>query len=343
METEVFNFDLPEHLIAQTPLKKRINSKMLVLQKNSEEIIHEQFYNLKQYLQAGDCLVLNDTKVLPARLFGIKEDTGAHIEILLLHQLEQDTWETLVKPAKKVPVGTKIVFGNGELTAVCTAVGEHGGRVFKLYYTGVFYEVLNELGEMPLPPYIKEKLHEQDRYQTVYAKEAGSAAAPTAGLHFTEDYLNELRQMGVEIVYLTLHVGLGTFRPVQVDHIEDHTMHAEYYQMSPKTAEILNTIKSNKGKIIAVGTTSTRALESIIKENNGEFMASKGWTDIFIYPPYKFQAIDGLLTNFHLPKSSLIMLVSALASKQLVLTAYQAAIEQEYRFFSFGDAMLILP
>lgn len=341
MNTEDFDFHLPEHLIAQTPLQQRTASRMLVLNKDSEEISHEYFSDLKNHLRQGDCIVLNDTKVLPARLFGIKKDTGAHIEILLLHE-EKQTWEALVRPAKKVPVGTEIMFGNGLLKATCVDTGDQGIRKFNLEYEGIFYEVLDQLGEMPLPPYIKERLSEQDRYQTVYAKEFGSAAAPTAGLHFTEQYITQLQEIGVQVAYVTLHVGLGTFRPVNVKQIENHEMHAEFYRMSNQTAETLNKVKENSGRIIAVGTTSTRALESIIHKNNGFFAETSGWTNIFIYPPYKFQAIDGLLTNFHLPKSTLIMLVSALANKEAVLKAYKEAIQEQYRFFSFGDAMLIL-
>lgn len=341
MNVEEFDFHLPEELIAQTPLQQRTSSRMLVLNKDTEEITHESFLDLKKHLRQGDCLVLNDTKVLPARLFGIKEDTGAHIEILLLHEKENDLWEALARPAKKVPIGTKIDFGNGLLTAQCVNIGEQGIRIFKLSYKGIFYEVLDQLGEMPLPPYIKERLHEKDRYQTVYAKEAGSAAAPTAGLHFTNQYMDDLKKMGVTIASITLHVGLGTFRPVHVKNIEDHQMHAEYYRMSNETAKTLNHVKNNGGRIIAVGTTSARTLETIAREHQGYFEEARGWTSIYIYPPYKFQAIDGLLTNFHLPKSTLVMLVSAFANKDIILKAYQEAVKERYRFFSFGDAMLI--
>lgn len=342
MNIKEFNFDLPEKLIAQTPLQDRTSSRLLVLDRKSEEINHEKFTDITSHLKAGDCLVLNDTRVLPARLYGVKKDTGAKIEMLLLHQQEKDCWETLVKPAKKVPLGTELIFGDGKLTATCIAVKEHGGRVFKLSYKGILYEVLDQLGEMPLPPYIREQLAEKDRYQTVYAKEEGSAAAPTAGLHFTEEMLTEIKAMGVTIAYVTLHVGLGTFRPVSAETIEDHTMHAEFYNMSKETAKILNETKQNQGRVIAVGTTSTRTLETVVKDHDGKFIESSGWTDIFIYPPYQFRGIDGLITNFHLPQSTLIMLVSALASKDAVMKAYEEAVKEKYRFFSFGDAMLII-
>lgn len=341
MKLEDFDFDLPEELIAQTPLENRSASRLLVLDRDNPEVEHGIFSDIKQYLKAGDCLVLNDTKVLPARLFGIKKDTGAKIEVLLLQQQETDTWEVLTKPAKKVKIGTELTFGNGELKAVCTGTKDHGGRVFKFSYQGIFYEVLDQLGEMPLPPYIKEQLPEKDRYQTVYAKEQGSAAAPTAGLHFTKELMEELKQAGVKIAFITLHVGLGTFRPVSVDTVEDHEMHAEHYHMSQETADLLNEVKTNKGRIISVGTTSTRTLETIVRDQ-GKFIEVSGWTDIFIYPPYTLKAIDGLITNFHLPKSTLIMLISAFAGKERVLDAYSEAVHEKYRFFSFGDAMLIL-
>lgn len=342
MNIEDFDFDLPETLIAQTPLKDRTSSRLLVLNKETKVIAHNHFSDIKSYLNKGDCLVLNDTRVLPARLFGIKKDTGAKIEILLLNQAEEDCWEALVKPAKKVQLGTKLVFGDHKLIATCTDVLEHGGRKFKLSYSGILYQILDELGEMPLPPYIKEQLNEKERYQTVYAKEEGSAAAPTAGLHFTKELLQEIEDIGVTIAYITLHVGLGTFRPVSVDVIEDHTMHSEFYQMSKETADVLTKTKQRGGRVISVGTTSTRTLETIARDNNGQFVASSGWTDIFIYPPYEFRAIDGLITNFHLPKSTLIMLVSALADQESVMKAYEDAVKEKYRFFSFGDAMLIL-
>ncbi|WP_163582295.1 tRNA preQ1(34) S-adenosylmethionine ribosyltransferase-isomerase QueA [Gracilibacillus saliphilus] len=342
MEIEDFDFDLPDELIAQTPLENRASSRLMVLNRENRSITHHHFYDILDFLKPGDCLVLNNTKVLPARLYGVKEDTGAKVEVLLLTQLEGDNWEVLVKPAKKVKVGTTISFGEGKLTATCVDTKEHGGRVFRFQYEGIFYEVLDELGEMPLPPYIKEQLDERDRYQTVYAKEKGSAAAPTAGLHFTEELLEQIKQKGVEIAFITLHVGLGTFRPVSVDNIEEHEMHAEFYQMTQETAEQLNAVKRREDRIISVGTTSTRTLETIARDTGGNFEERNGWTDIFIYPPYQFKAIDGLITNFHLPKSTLIMLVSALADRDFILAAYNKAVAERYRFFSFGDAMLIL-
>ena len=342
MNIEDFNFDLPEELIAQTPLEDRTSSRLLVLDHDANEIKHEHFTDITSYLRKGDCLVLNDTRVLPARLYGVKEDTGAKIEILLLNQHETDCWEALVKPAKKVHIGTELLFGDGKLKATCIGLRDHGGRMFKLNYTGILYEVLDELGEMPLPPYIKEQLAEKERYQTVFAKEEGSAAAPTAGLHFTEELLEEIIAKGVTIEYITLHVGLGTFRPVSVEEIDEHTMHSEFYHMSKSTAETLTKIKQDNGRIISVGTTTTRTLETIVRDNDGAFIESSGWTDIFIYPPYEFRAVDCLITNFHLPKSTLIMLVSALADKESVMTAYKQAVKEKYRFFSFGDAMLII-
>ncbi|MCM3237137.1 tRNA preQ1(34) S-adenosylmethionine ribosyltransferase-isomerase QueA [Heyndrickxia oleronia] len=342
MKIDLFDFNLPESLIAQTPLKNRSDSRLMVLNKQTGAIEHQVFKNITKYLKPGDCLVLNDTKVLPARLFGIKEDTGAKIEVLLLKQMENDRWETLVKPAKRIKVGSEIVFGDGKLKAKCIAEKDHGGRIIEFHYEGIFYEVLNELGEMPLPPYIKEQLEERDRYQTVYAKETGSAAAPTAGLHFTEELLTEIKNMGVHITFLTLHVGLGTFRPVSVEDIHEHEMHAEFYQVSEETADLINRVKQQGGRIISVGTTSTRTLETIASANNGKIIATSGWTDIFIYPGYEFKGIDGMITNFHLPKSTLIMLVSALAGRQNVLHAYEEAVKEKYRFFSFGDAMLII-
>ncbi len=342
MNIEEFDFDLPEHLIAQTPLKDRTASKLMVLNRNDKSLEHRHFSDILDYLKPGDCLVLNNTKVLPARLYGVKEDTGAKVEVLLLHQKENDHWEVLVKPAKKLKLGTKLSFGEGRLTATCTEILDHGGRIVRFDYDGIFLEVLTELGEMPLPPYIKEQLADQDRYQTVYAEAEGSAAAPTAGLHFTNDLLEEIKAKGIEIAFVTLHVGLGTFRPVSVDRIEEHDMHSEYYHLSSKEAEKINRVKSRNGRIIAVGTTSTRTLEAIASENNGEIVPTSGWTSIFIYPPYQFKAIDAMITNFHLPKSTLIMLISALAGREFILDAYHEAIKQEYRFFSFGDAMLIV-
>lgn len=343
MNAEDFDFDLPQHLIAQTPLLDRTASRLLVMDRATGGVEHGGFRDLTNELQAGDLLVLNDTKVLPARLIGTKEDTGAAIEVLLLKENGEDRWETLVKPAKRIKVGTVVTFGDGRLKAECTAIGEQGGREFVFSYEGIFYELLDQLGQMPLPPYITETLDDQSRYQTVFAKERGSAAAPTAGLHFTDDILNELRGKGVNIAFVTLHVGLGTFRPVSVDSIEDHTMHAEYYVLTEETAALINETKQAGGKVIAVGTTSTRTLETIALEHNGEIKAASGWTSIFIYPGYTFQAIDGLVTNFHLPKSTLLMLLSAFAGREQVLAAYNEAVQEEYRFFSFGDAMFIRP
>ncbi|WP_071395886.1 tRNA preQ1(34) S-adenosylmethionine ribosyltransferase-isomerase QueA [Bacillus tuaregi] len=342
MKVDLFDFHLPEELIAQTPLLDRSSSRLMVLDKETGRITHDIFKHIKSYLKPGDCLVLNDTRVLPARLFGAKEDTGAKIEVLLLKQQENDRWETLVKPAKRIKNGTKIVFGNGLLTAVCTQELEHGGRILDFQYEGIFYEVLDQLGEMPLPPYIKEQLEDQDRYQTVYARERGSAAAPTAGLHFTEELLEEIKAASIHIAFITLHVGLGTFRPVSVDEVDQHEMHSEFYQMTEGTAALLNEVRSSGGRIISVGTTSTRTLETIASACNGKFEARSGWTDIFIYPGYEFKAIDGMITNFHLPKSTLIMLVSSLAGREAVLHAYETAVQEKYRFFSFGDAMLII-
>lgn len=342
MDINDFDFNLPEELIAQTPLADRTSSRLMVLDHQKKEIKHQYFRDISDYLEPGDCLVLNDTKVLPARLYGIKEDTGAKVEVLLLTQEENDVWEVLIKPAKKVKVGTVLQFGDGKLRAECIATSDHGGRKLRFTYDGIFYEILDELGEMPLPPYIKEQLNERDRYQTVYAKEKGSAAAPTAGLHFTKDLLSELESKGVEIAFITLHVGLGTFRPVSVENINEHEMHSEFYQMSKETADHLNRVKERGKRIISVGTTSTRTLETIARDHDGKFVEKNGWTDIFIYPPYNFQAVDGLITNFHLPKSTLIMLVSALAGKEFILGAYNEAVKERYRFFSFGDAMLII-
>src|SRR5699024_10184547 len=332
MNIEEFDFHLPEELIAQTPLKDRSSSRMLVLNRKSKEMEHKQFTDIKSYLRKGDCLVLNDTRVLPARLYGTKVDTGAKVEVLLLHRIEGDEWEVLIKPAKKVKVGTELTFGDGKLTAICKDIKEHGGRILEFSYEGIFYEILDELGEMTLPPYIQEQLPEQERYQTVYAKEKGSAAAPTAGLHFTKQLLEEIRELGVNIVFITLHVGLGTFRPVSAEKIEEHKMHSEFFHMSKGAADTLTKAKENNQRIIAVGTTSTRTLETIAQENNGVFTESSGWTDIFIYPSYEFKAIDGLVTNFHLPKSSLIMLVSALAGRETILSAYKQAVHKRYRF-----------
>lgn len=342
MKVDLFDFDLPEELIAQVPLKNRTDSRLMVLDKETGDMKHTIFKNIKNYLRKGDCLILNDTKVLPARLFGVKKDTGAKIEILLLKQLENDQWETLVKPAKRVKVGTEIDFGEGLLKAVCLEESEHGGRILKFHYEGIFYEVLDQLGEMPLPPYIKEQLDDRNRYQTVFAREPGSAAAPTAGLHFTDALLNEIRELGVHIAFITLHVGLGTFRPVSVEDVLEHDMHSEFYTVNQEAATMLNEVRNNGGRIISVGTTSTRTLETIASANGGKFVEGSGWTNIFIYPGYEFKAIDGMVTNFHLPKSTLIMLVSALAGRENVLHAYHTAVAKRYRFFSFGDAMLVI-
>lgn len=341
MKTEDFDYYLPEELIAQTPLEKRDSSRLLVLDRKTGEVEHKHFSDIIDYLEEGDTLVLNDTKVLPARLIGVKEETEAVIEVLLLKNLENNTWECLTKPARRIKVGTIVSFGNGELKMECTKVFDEGIRHFKMIYDGIFYEILDKLGTMPLPPYIHEKLDDQSRYQTVYAKELGSAAAPTAGLHFTNELLKKIEQKKINICYITLHVGLGTFRPVSVDNIKDHEMHSEYYTMSKSVADKLNETKKNGKRIIAVGTTSTRTLETIATNNNGKFIECSGWTKIFIYPGYEFKAINCLITNFHLPKSTLVMLVSALAGRENILNAYNIAVKEKYRFFSFGDAMFI--
>lgn len=339
MRTDDFDFMLPEELIAQTPLPKRDDSKLLVLHKETGDIEHSHFSDILDYLKEGDVLVLNDTKVMPARLYGVKEETGAVIEMLMLKEKVSDNWECLVKPAKRVHVGETVTF-SPKLKATCTSVGEEGIREFHFEYEGIFYEILEELGEMPLPPYIHEKLKEKDRYQTVYAKNMGSAAAPTAGLHFTKELLQKIEDKKIVVTYVTLHVGLGTFRPVSVEDVTKHKMHSEFYTMHSETADILNSAKKEGRRIISVGTTSTRTLETIIK-NYGTFKECSGWTDIFIYPGYQFEAIDALITNFHLPKSTLLMLVSALAGKENILNAYKVAVENQYRFFSFGDSMFI--
>ncbi len=340
MRTEDFNYELPEELIAQTPIKNRDQSRMLVLDKETGKIEHKHFNNIIDYLNKGDTLVLNDTKVIPARLCGIKEETNAVIEILMLKDLGENKWECLTKPAKRVKKGTVISFGEGLLKAECIEEKEEGIRVFKMVYEGILYEILDKLGEMPLPPYIHEKLDDKDRYQTVYAKNIGSAAAPTAGLHFTKELLEKIKDKGIDVVYVTLHVGLGTFRPVNVEDVTKHKMHSEFYQMDKNTADILNKAKKENRRIISVGTTSTRTLETIMNLY-GEFKECSGWTDIFIYPGYEFKAIDSLITNFHLPKSTLVMLVSALAGKENIMNAYNEAIKEKYRFFSFGDSMFI--
>lgn len=341
MNVEEFDYDLPESLIAQTPLKDRDQSRLLVLGRNSGNIEHKHFKDVINYLETGDTLVLNDTRVMPARLFGLKEETGAKVEMLMLSRIENNDWEVLLKPAKRIKVGNKLSFGEGKIIAECIEELDQGGRIMRLHYEGILEERLNELGEMPLPPYIKERLDDPDRYQTVYAKESGSAAAPTAGLHFTDELLHEIRAKGINIAFITLHVGLGTFRPVSVEDINDHEMHSEYYQMTQETANLLNQTKKEGHRIISVGTTSTRTLETIRRDYN-EFVAVSGWTDIFIYPGFTYKAIDGLITNFHLPKSTLVMLVSAFSSRENILNAYKEAVKLEYRFFSFGDAMLII-
>lgn len=340
MKTSDFYFDLPEELIAQDPLEDRSSSRLLVLNKETGSITHKVFKDIKDYLKPGDCLVLNNTKVIPARLIGEKEGTGAKIELLLLKRLEGDVWETLVKPGKKAKPGTRIVFGGGLLVGEITEVIEDGNRHIKFYYEGIFEEILDKLGQMPLPPYIHHQLQDKNRYQTVYAKYEGSAAAPTAGLHFTKDLLEELKEMGVIVASVTLHVGLGTFRPVKVDDVTQHHMHSEFYQVLPEEAEKINAAKREGRRVICVGTTSCRTIESAADEN-GVVQAGSGDTDIFIYPGYKFKVLDCLITNFHLPESTLLMLVSALAGKGHIMDAYKEAVEMKYRFFSFGDAMFI--
>lgn len=341
LTTEDFDFDLPEELIAQTPLSDRSSSRLLVVDRETGKFEDKHFYNIIDELEPGDALVMNDTRVLPARIYGEKQETGAHLEILLLNNIEGDTWETLIKPAKRAKVGTKITFGDGRLEAVVEEELDHGGRIIRFQYKGIFLEILESLGEMPLPPYIKERLEDPDRYQTVYAKENGSAAAPTAGLHFTPELLEQIAAKGVKLVYLTLHVGLGTFRPVSVDNIADHEMHSEFYRLTEEAAAQLNDVRANGGKIVAVGTTSIRTLETIGTKFDGQIKADSGWTSIFITPGYQFKIVEAFSTNFHLPKSTLVMLVSAFAGRDLTLSAYQHAIDERYRFFSFGDAMFL--
>ena len=341
MNVKDFYFDLPQELIAQDPLEDRSASRLLVLDKESGEITHRHFRDITEYLKPGDCLVINDTKVIPARLFGIKEGTGAKIEVLLLKRRENDIWETLVKPGKKARPGTRLEFGDGLLKAEVIGVEDDGNRLIQFHYEGIFEEILDQLGQMPLPPYITHQLKDKNRYQTVYAKHEGSAAAPTAGLHFTKELLAQIEDMGVTIAHVTLHVGLGTFRPVKVENVLDHHMHSEFYVVEEEEAEKINKAKAAGGRVICVGTTSCRTLESATGED-GILKAGSGWTDIFIYPGYQFKILDALITNFHLPESTLVMLVSALAGREHVLNAYQKAIEEKYRFFSFGDAMLIL-
>lgn len=341
MNTNDFDFDLPEELIAQTPLEKRDSSKLLVIDHNTHKMVDTHFDHILDELNPGDALVMNNTRVLPARLYGEKPDTHGHVELLLLKNTQGDQWEVLAKPAKRLRTGAKVSFGDGRLTATVVEELEHGGRIVEFAYDGIFLEVLESLGEMPLPPYIHEKLDDPNRYQTVYAKENGSAAAPTAGLHFTQELLSKIEAKGVKLVYLTLHVGLGTFRPVAVDNIEEHEMHSEFYTLSEEAAKTLRDVKIAGGRIIAVGTTSIRTLETIGSKFDGEIKADSGWTTIFIKPGYQFKIVDAFSTNFHLPKSTLVMLVSAFAGRDFVLKAYQHAIDEHYRFFSFGDAMFV--
>ena len=342
MKLEEFDFYLPEELIAQTPLLKRDTSKLLTINRKENTYEHKVFSDIIDYFNPGDTLVLNNTRVMPARLYGQKKDTGAAIEVLLLKNKEHNMWECLVKPAKRIKVGSIVSFGEGIMEAECVKVLDDGFRYFEFKYEGIFQERLDELGTMPLPPYIKERLTDKERYQTVYSKEVGSSAAPTAGLHFTNELLDKIKQKGVNIVYLTLHVGLGTFRPVSVENIEDHDMHSEYYTLDEKTANVINETKKNGRRVFSVGTTSTRTLETIARDNDGEIVPASGWTNIFIYPGFEFKCVDGLITNFHLPKSSLIMLVSAFYNREKVLELYKIAVENKYRFFSFGDAMIII-
>ena len=340
MNTKDFYYDLPEELIAQTPLKDRASSRLMVLHRNDKTIEHKHFSDIIDYLHKGDCLVLNNTRVIPARLYGEKEKTGGKIEFLLLKRIDTYTWEVILKPGRKAKTGARFTFGNGILKAEVIEVKEDGNRIVRFEFDGIWEEILDRLGEMPLPPYIHEKLTDRERYQTVYSKIEGSAAAPTAGLHFTEELISKIKEKGIEIAYVTLHVGLGTFRPVSVDNVEDHKMHSEYYEIPPETAEIVNRTKKNGGRIVAVGTTSVRTLETCGDEN-GNVAEKCGNTEIFIYPGYKFKVVDALITNFHLPESTLMMLVSALYSKEEIFKAYETAVAEKYRFFSFGDAMYI--
>lgn len=340
MNTKDFYFNLPPELIAQTPLKERTASRLLVLNRETGELAHRHFYDIIDYLNEGDCLVMNNTRVIPARLYGAKEGTGGKIEFLLLKRIEGNKWEVILKPGRRAKVGTRFTFGDGLLTAEILEQKEDGGRIVEFFYDGIWEELLDRLGEMPLPPYIKEKLDDRERYQTVYSKIKGSAAAPTAGLHFTDELLEKIRAKGIKTAFLTLHVGLGTFRPVSVENVESHVMHSEYYEVSEETAKTVNETRKAGGRIIAVGTTSVRTLETCSTEN-GELLAKSGETKIFIYPGYKFKAVDALITNFHLPESTLLMLVSAFSDKETILRAYETAVSEKYRFFSFGDAMFI--
>ncbi|KRK93055.1 tRNA preQ1(34) S-adenosylmethionine ribosyltransferase-isomerase QueA [Companilactobacillus futsaii] len=341
LSTEDFDYDLPEELIAQTPIKDRDHSRLLVLDHETGEYQDKHFYDILDYLNPGDALVMNNSRVLPARLYGTKEDTDGHEEVLLLNNIEGDKWEVLMKPARRAKVGTKVQFGDGQLEAEVLEDLEHGGKIIEFRYQGIFMEILEQLGEMPLPPYIKEKLDDPDRYQTVYAKENGSAAAPTAGLHWTKDLLKQVEAKGVKLVYVTLHVGLGTFRPVTESDVDKHVMHSEFYRLDEDSAKTLNEVKKNGGKIVATGTTSIRTLETIGTKFNGEIKADSGWTDIFIKPGYEWKVVDEFITNFHLPKSTLVMLVAAFTGRENILNAYRHAVEEKYRFFSFGDAMFI--
>lgn len=341
MHTNDFDFDLPEELIAQTPLEKRDSSRLLIIDHQTKEMTDSHFDQIIDQLNPGDALVMNNTRVLPARLHGEKPDTHGHVELLLLKNTKEDQWEVLAKPAKRLKVGSQVSFGDGRLTATVIEELDHGGRIVEFSYSGIFLEVLESLGEMPLPPYIHEKLEDSERYQTVYAKENGSAAAPTAGLHFTEALLKKIKDKGVHLVYLTLHVGLGTFRPVSVDSVDEHEMHSEFYHLSEEAAQTLRQVKANGGRVVAVGTTSIRTLETIGTKFDGDIQADSGWTNIFIKPGYQFKVVDAFSTNFHLPKSTLVMLVSAFTGREFVLEAYQHAVDEKYRFFSFGDAMFV--
>lgn len=340
LTTDDFDYDLPHELIAQTPIEKRDASRLLVMDHTTGALEDKHFYDIIDQLHAGDAVVMNDSRVMPARIYGVKPETGGHVEVLLLHNTKGDEWETLMKPAKRIKVGTTVTFGDGQLTATVTKELEHGGRMIEFHYDGIFMEVLEKLGETPLPPYIKEKLDDPERYQTVYARESGSAAAPTAGLR-TKALLQKVQDKGVKLVYLTLHVGLGTFRPVDEKNIDDHKMHSEFYRLSEESAKTLNEVRANGGRIVATGTTSIRTLETIGSKFNGEIKADSGWTDIFIFPGYQWKVVDAFITNFHLPKSTLVMLVAAFTGRDNILNAYQHAIEEKYRFFSFGDAMFI--
>lgn len=341
MQLKDFYYDLPQELIAQNPLLDRASSRLMRVDKVTGEITHGIFKNICDYLKPGDCLVINDTKVIPARLFGVKEDTNAKIEVLLLKRKSDNTWETLVKPGKKCKIGTRIIFGDGLLVGIVEDVLEEGNRLIRFEYEGIFEEILDKLGQMPLPPYITVQLEDKNRYQTVYAKYEGSAAAPTAGLHFTKELLQKIEDMGVKIAHVTLHVGLGTFRPVKVDNILEHHMHSEFYMVDEENAKIINDAKASGNRVISVGTTSCRTLESCA-DKKGHIVSGSGWTDIFIYPGYDFKIIDGLITNFHLPESTLLMLVSAFAGREHIMEAYKVAVEEKYRFFSFGDAMILI-